>query len=296
MHGLLKNVTVAVVSLIVICLFLEIALRIGGFVAYPHELHDEDWIQERYVPDLNSYGVRSQGSLENATILIVGDSFTYGYGTLIEHTYPKVIQRRINRTVVNAGYSGWNTRKELQFLQDHMAEFDPELVIVQFLINDLEGYESEQPAYAVAPVYDPSFLVRYSHLYRFLFQRMENAYQYRQYYDYLESVYSEDSPALENFTSDIRKMKGVAEENNVELVFFLTYELVEGYPFRQHYKQVISILDANDISYVDSYGVLQEHDPSILRVSHSDAHPGQEGHRLLASVLVQELDLYGKFK
>lgn len=79
-------------------------------------------------------------------VLAVGDSFTFGQGVAEEHTWPARLERLLADRrdaagpaveVVNAGRAGLDTRGELQWLEEHGAALRPDLVIVQFFVNDV---------------------------------------------------------------------------------------------------------------------------------------------------------------
>jgi hypothetical protein len=76
-------------------------------------------------------------------ILVLGDSVTFGHGSLYEHTYPRLLEERLRQwrptvqwEVWNLGVPGYNTSQELAYLQEVGPQFHPDLVIVGFYPND----------------------------------------------------------------------------------------------------------------------------------------------------------------
>jgi hypothetical protein len=82
-------------------------------------------------------------------ILVLGDSVTFGHGSLFETTYPYLLEQRLKAwrpsttwQVWNLGVPGYNTRQELRYLQEVGAAFQPDLVIVGFYPNDFDGNDT----------------------------------------------------------------------------------------------------------------------------------------------------------
>jgi hypothetical protein len=77
-------------------------------------------------------------------ILVLGDSVTFGHGSVYEHTYPYLTEQRleawrpdIDWQVWNAAVPGYNTSQELAHLLEVGDRFQPDLVVVSFFDNDL---------------------------------------------------------------------------------------------------------------------------------------------------------------
>jgi hypothetical protein len=97
----------------------------------------------------NSLGLRDDESVLRPSagcrrILAVGDSFTFGQGVAIGQTYPKRMEALLNRRtsgqryqVINAGRTGASTVTELAFLKEHGLRLGPDLVLIQFYLNDV---------------------------------------------------------------------------------------------------------------------------------------------------------------
>jgi hypothetical protein len=81
-------------------------------------------------------------------ILVLGDSVTFGHGSVYEHTYPFLLEQRLKAwkpevdwQVWNAAVPGYNTSQELAHLLEVGDRFKPDLTIVGFFENDLVGNE-----------------------------------------------------------------------------------------------------------------------------------------------------------
>jgi hypothetical protein len=79
-------------------------------------------------------------------ILIVGDSVTFGHGSVYEHTYPLLLEQQLRKwrpeidwQVWNTGVPGYTTTVELSYVRRVLAQFAPDLVVVGFFHNDAYG-------------------------------------------------------------------------------------------------------------------------------------------------------------
>jgi hypothetical protein len=77
-------------------------------------------------------------------ILVLGDSVTFGHGSVGAHTYPRLLEDQlrawrpdIDWQVWNAAVPGYNTSQELAHLLEVGPSYQPDLVIVGFFDNDL---------------------------------------------------------------------------------------------------------------------------------------------------------------
>ncbi len=87
--------------------------------------------------------VRSPGKPTGTIrVLLLGDSFTFGYGVDYESIWPVVAERELRHggysvDLVKAGVEGMDTRSELVLLRRLLQRYEPNAVVVGFLINDL---------------------------------------------------------------------------------------------------------------------------------------------------------------
>lgn len=78
-------------------------------------------------------------------IAVVGDSFAVGEQVNLDETFPKQLDKLLNsRTekdfeVINFGIRGYNIDSEIVLLKEKVKEYHPDLVILTFFFNDLDG-------------------------------------------------------------------------------------------------------------------------------------------------------------
>ena len=77
-------------------------------------------------------------------ILVLGDSVTFGHGSVGEHTYPRLLEDQLRAwqpdvdwQVWNAAVPGYNTSQELAHLLEVGPAYRPDLVVVGFFDHDL---------------------------------------------------------------------------------------------------------------------------------------------------------------
>lgn len=158
-----KNTLVLIISMSVIFISLEIAYRGYRLVNYYLRIV-KNYDDPLVIPVINkceyifkpnaifttkdgiTYKINSKGLRDRefeyvhsgSRILVLGDSYVFGWGELIENTYPKLLENILNCEVMNAGIYGYNTVQESEFLKREGMKYGPDLVILGFVMNDAE--------------------------------------------------------------------------------------------------------------------------------------------------------------
>ena len=99
---------------------------------------------------INSEGLRDHEYKEKKKneyrVLVLGDSFVFGWGVEQENTFVKELERILNKEkgdkdyeVINVGILGYGTEQELKYLREKGMKYNPDLVLLGFYIgNDIK--------------------------------------------------------------------------------------------------------------------------------------------------------------
>jgi lysophospholipase L1-like esterase len=106
------------------------------------------WEPDPDHPMINADGFRDRdydvGKSDAVRIVVLGDSVTFGRGVPLEGTYVKLLEERLNREergglryeVLNLGVSGYNSRQQLEFYETKGRKYEPDLIVIGFVLND----------------------------------------------------------------------------------------------------------------------------------------------------------------
>jgi hypothetical protein len=105
-------------------------------------------------------------------LLFLGDSVTFGHGSVYEHSYPYLLEQRLRAwradvdwQVWNAAVPGYNTSQELAHLLEVGPKFQPDLVVVGFFENDVvDNFPVAEPG-PVARLFSATMTFLYRHVY-----------------------------------------------------------------------------------------------------------------------------------
>jgi lysophospholipase L1-like esterase len=96
----------------------------------------------------NGHGLRDRDRPAKAPgtkrVLVIGDSYTWGYAVAEEEAYPQVAERllaqrgRPDIEVINGGIPDYNSRQERQLLEQLMPIYQPDAVFLAYVVNDAE--------------------------------------------------------------------------------------------------------------------------------------------------------------
>ncbi len=86
----------------------------------------------------NSAGLRDdEASLEGPELIVLGDSFSMGWGVEGGETYAQVLERRTGLKVLNAAMSSYATARQV-ILLERLDLSTARAVVVQYFLNDFE--------------------------------------------------------------------------------------------------------------------------------------------------------------
>lgn len=152
-----KKILFSFIPLLVIIVFLETFFRmfpshqdsrrsLSGFVVQDKELGWRLQPRKKGTLATNELGFRDTAFNQNADkrILLLGDSISWGDGISdVKKVYPYLLEKMLSEKtghtyeVINSSVPGYSTFQQLRYLQQYGIELDPDMIILQFSLNDV---------------------------------------------------------------------------------------------------------------------------------------------------------------
>jgi Lysophospholipase L1 and related esterases len=334
-RGILINLALIIVSTLFTLSLCEIALRLVGFkplyvsperdrfwkydslLGWAHQPGQEgifETPQFRTVVRINENGLRDrQHSYERQNdterILVLGDSFAWGYGVEESERFSQLLEKSLDVEVINAGVSGYSTDQELLWYRTEGIKYETDLVILVLAGNDVGDNDQE----IVSTIYyKPRFVLeegqlvlkgypvpKTSPLGRFVYslsQRSALAYFLVQRYFDLLSLYSRikvnsdhaNSPGSSMSAKSepfkltialIDEMRNIAESRKAKFMIVATDRWWNS-PSSETYKDFINALRTEGFMVLDVES-MPGFDPEVMLIQ-EDGHWNQAGHKFVA--------------
>jgi lysophospholipase L1-like esterase len=246
-------------------------------------------------------------------IIVLGDSVTFGLGVPQDLTYPKVTEAILNRSllsqersveVMNFGIPGYNTLHELAQLREMGLRYEPDLVVVGFLFNDVIP-SSNVASDATEPGGLRSWINRNIRALKkssLLYARISpgvgeivrrlggkgfgqvGAFKYR---------YVDGDADWLRVRGALLEMKELGEKHGFDVVVLIIPAMAncveESYPLKEYHEAVSAFSKASGISHLDLLPKFWGIDARRFWISPTDGHPNAEAHRLMAETLTEFL-------
>jgi lysophospholipase L1-like esterase len=247
---------------------------------------------------INSLGMRDRERdiakpADTLRILMLGDSVLFGWGVPFEKTIAQRLEAKLQARmrdrrieVVNAGVGNYNTEMEVRQFLGKADQLTPDIVILNFFINDVEP----------TPSYDGSGLVGHSYavvyfggLWDSLSRLALGRADWRKYYS---SLYEPgNAPALQRAADAIRALAAYGLSRQVRIVVASYPELRETdpYPFEIARRWIAGIAKSLDLDYVDLLDSVRRQPPESLWVTKPDPHPNALAAELFATAIADHL-------
>jgi lysophospholipase L1-like esterase len=249
--------------------------------------------------DTNSKGLRDRefsyekppGKLR---IMMLGDSFTVGWGAKFEETFPKRIERLyadrgIQAEVINTGVGNYNTIQEVEYYLTEGYKYNPDIVVLNFTFNDAEPVPVSYPPPAILRMcYSCIFVVgRIDTLRREFFGKKDWVHYYL-------GLYGDDGQAKGwlDAKAYIAKLAAFTEAHGTKLLIASLPELhdVQHYRLQKITDLVHEAADQNGVPFVDLLPYVQGIPSPELWVTPPDPHPNGLAHKLFAQGIFAALE------
>jgi hypothetical protein len=263
---------------------------------FRYTLASQNWY-DRYWHE-NSLGYRDQEWTSDRLagkrkVMVVGDSFAAGSGIADPaDRFSNQLDRLLGEdyVVFNVASPGWDTIDEVEAIIEY--PYKPELLILSYYINDIEGvaYESgaqrprirQDPPAWLLPLVQNSYAANFAYwrLVRLGPQDWANIY----WNDWLKKIAADDNIKWRHQQELLTIIDGAASERiPLMVVIFPNLASVEqSGPFVE---PVVDLFGKNNVPVLDVRLLVAGRDPAEVTVNAVDSHPNEEIHREVAKQL-----------
>lgn len=242
-------------------------------------------------------------------IACIGDSHTFGYGVGEAETWPDVLRESLAAhastkriEVLNCGVNAYDTEQEALFLEEHVLRFEPDLVLVQFYMNDTAI--RDLPG---APAPDPDFWLALAHPWRQGFVRslrarsrfvdlvLSNVYRRRHLAQFGRdrvNLFADDSPGWVRCRAALVRMRDHLRASDTRFaVVLFPFLFADGEKLASHepFATVSRFCADEGIACFDFEPDFEGRDLEALRVHPLDYHANAEGHRVFGEAVAREI-------
>ena len=250
-------------------------------------------------PDIN--GAKKPGALR---LLVQGDSITWGQGV---RSQEDLFTARLLSAIRNTGrpaemavlaYPGREIDDHMEQFQKWGQEINPDIIIYQWYINDIELDKSSRPgAHRLWRIrYVNKFLANSSYLYYFVdyhFNRMLPS-SAQNYYEYIAEHYAENSIAWAKFERAFQAWAQVAKKATprvlVAIYPSMSFPVDQRPTLKPHsvdtQERLVALCGRENLQVLSLFDALSTRENARdLVASDYDGHPSADAHRTIAIAL-----------
>jgi len=226
-------------------------------------------------------------------VALLGDSFTFGAGVRFEETLGAQLQERLagdgagDVEVLNLAVGGWGTRDQIAYLEQRGMRFEPDVVVVVYVLNDAD-YVADLDLWDRFRARYESRSFRQSYLLSWIHAVLHRRALARAYIESLVARAREKQEHWDRSFRMLRLGRAVAEAGGARFavaIYPFLYLLDERYPFAPLHERVREACDRSGIPVLDLFPAFAGRDYAELWVHPSDQHPNGEAHGIAARAL-----------
>ena len=243
---------------------------------------------------LNSLGHRNldleyQKNNYERRIHIIGSSITLGWGVEEKNTFSSILQKKLNLNqnikknifVINGGIGNTNTQHHYHLLKDQVDLTKPDVIILQYFINDAEIIKKKKN----------NIILKYSYFTAFLYNRFKTYNFSGTLSNYYVQMYDENNLGWRLAIDSIKNLQNLSKRKNIKLVILFIPDFHNFSGDNQLvglYEKIINKFEEMDITVINTYDSLSNEFKSDARkswVASDDSHPNSKAHKLIANDL-----------
>jgi len=236
-------------------------------------------------------------------VALIGDSIAMGAGVEYEATYGSLLEKRLNSERLDATYevlnfavAGLNTRIILYRLKRLGLRFAPDLIVYGYTLNDIADRHyihsyvdhGNYERYARSPIRIVQVLGPHWRMF------VEAVFAPQgSYVNELHENYFHNEAAWADLLAGFDDLARTGRESAACVVLFIHASLQTLnvlHPFQKEYDVVAEAAKQRGLFVVESFDGLRGRNAPDLWVASDDAHPNEQGHRILAELLGSGLE------
>lgn len=246
----------------------------------------------------NSLGMRDAEPLPIESeavsrIVILGDSYTFGWGVDGDSTYPTVLEKQLNDglrerpfEVLNLGVSGYNTQDEAVVLEHKGLLWRPDLIVLSYVLNDPET----DPIQPLNHHFHEFAVWQRTNLGRLAAQGLRDfrvaLWGAGDYYQYLHAKDHKKWNGVLAALEDIRQLTESQQIPVLVVIFPRTPDHPwRSYPYSEIHEQIARASRDQGFAVIDLLDRFTEYPPKAMRVRRGDPHPSSWGHKIAADAI-----------
>lgn len=233
-------------------------------------------------------------------VLVIGDSYTWGYAVAEEEAFPQTAERLLSERgspeieVINGGIPDYNSRQERSLLERLMPIYQPDAVFLAYVVNDAEPSTAMPTPPEETYRHARSWFV--TELQEVANRRLFRSRVFRSAKDTVDGNYldgfAEDSLKWRDSKQAIREMLDLCTAARIPFTVLIlpdfTQPFDDGYAWRPIHDAVVSWGREMALPVFDLLVLFRGEDHEALLVPW-DGHPNAEGHRRIAEFLVTRI-------
>jgi len=239
-------------------------------------------------------------------IVVIGDSVAQGRFLTLEQSFPKLLEKRLNNESDSLSYEvivlarlGYSTSQELVLLEEEAFQYDPDLILWSYVLNDpahpvYHNCNGELGTYYYRP---SSYLLHFIAARLFaLRERWKGRDCEKEFHAYLHCVY------WNQVASNLERIGRVCRQHGVPVVFVIhpVFQKIDDYShytLRPLHQRLAEAAARNGFTTVDLLGAFEPYKPDELRIERPDWydpwHPNALGHEIIAEFIERALSTHG---
>lgn len=234
-------------------------------------------------------------------ILMLGDSVTLGWGAPETATVSRALERQLNGgggpfrvEVINTGVGNTNTAMQAAYFLDKGQRYTPDLVVLNYFINDAEETPTRQSNWLTDWSYAAVFVAgRLDILARTYFGKPD-------WKNYYRDLYRPEAAGWREAARSFAELAAFCREKGIRLMVANYPELHElaDYPFAEATARVAALAAGEGLPFLDLLPSVRGEVPTSLWVTLEDSHPNAKAAELFSAALADKLratypDLFG---
>ena len=225
-------------------------------------------------------------------MILLGDSVAWGYGVDAKDAFPQLLEKGINEQVTDASHPveifnlavmGYSTAQEARLLETRGLEYEPDLVIVAYVLNDPDEVDGGLKRYFNPPrVYLWDSLVRF---HRWWAAERIGRTRGGGYPEVVHTLYWDE------VKKNLDRFQRVSEKSHIPILFVqipaLNWE-GDRYPEWNLEKRLAEEFEKRGFWVHPLWPAFRGTDAKSLRYDYW--HPNQEGHKIIADDLLEYMN------